>query len=135
LLYIRSNFALRAPHASAIAVVFDNMHLLPLAWYEAKFGRNNLHSAIDLGQVTIWHKLRRLVADTNLETSWAPVDKLDGTLGLNASNSTVHLLGDNVSTVQQAGSHVLSVAWVALDHLVVGLEARVGDFLDGVGLV
>lgn len=45
------------------------------------------------------------------------------------------VLGDDVTTVQQASSHVLAVPGVALDHLVVGLEARHGHLLDGVGLV
>ena len=45
------------------------------------------------------------------------------------------LLGDNVTTVEQASSHVLAVARVTLDHLVVGLEARHGDLVDRVGFV
>ena len=45
------------------------------------------------------------------------------------------VVGNNVTTVQQAGSHVLSLAGIALDHLVVGLEARHGHLLDRVGLV
>ena len=93
------------------------------------------HGAVDLGEVTVGDHLRWLVADTKLETSWAPVDELDGALGLEGGNSAVGVLGDNVTTVQEAGGHVLSVAGVALDHLVVGLEARHRDLLDGVGLV
>lgn len=95
----------------------------------------HLPGTVDLSQVTVGNQLRRLEADTNLETSGAPVDKLDGLLGLESGNSSMNLLGDNITTVQQAGSHVLAVAGVALDHLVVGLEAVVGNFLDGVGLV
>lgn len=45
------------------------------------------------------------------------------------------VLGDDVTTVQQAGGHVLSISGVALDHLVVGLEARHCHLLDRVGLV
>lgn len=45
------------------------------------------------------------------------------------------VVGDNVTTVQQASGHVLAVAGVTLDHLVVGLEAGHGHLLDGVGLV
>jgi hypothetical protein len=97
--------------------------------------RRNLHSAIDFGQITVGDHLRRLIADTNLEASWAPVNELNGALGLKSSNCIVDLLGNNITTVQQAGSHVLSVAGVALDHLIVGLEAGHGDLLDGIGLV
>lgn len=93
------------------------------------------HGAVDLGEVAVGHRLRGLVADTDLETSRAPVDELDGALGLEVGDGLVRVLGDNIATVQQARSHVLAVAGVALDHLVVGLEAGVGDLHDGVGLV
>jgi hypothetical protein len=79
--------------------------------------------------------VRGLVADTELEASRAPVDELDGPLGLERRDSGVGVLGDNVTAVQQARGHVLAVAGVALDHLVVGLEARHGHLLDRVGLV
>ena len=95
----------------------------------------HLHSTIDLGEITIRHVLRSLVADTELESSGAPVDELDGTLGLKSGNSGVGVVGDNVTTVQQACGHVLAMTGVALDHLVVGLEARHGNLLNGVGLV
>jgi hypothetical protein len=91
--------------------------------------------AVDSGEITVGNHLRWLVADTNLETSGAPVDELDGALSLEVSNGGVGVLGDNVTTVQQAGSHVLAVARIALDHLVVRLEAGVGDLHDRVGLV
>lgn len=84
----------------------------------------NLHSAVDLGQVAVGNHLRGLVADTNLETSRAPVNELDGALGFQGGNGAVDIIGDNISTVQQAGGHVFAVAGIALHHLVVGLEAR-----------
>jgi len=46
----------------------------------------DLHCAVDFGKISIRHHLRRLVADTNLETSWAPIDELNSTLGLQGSN-------------------------------------------------
>ena len=79
--------------------------------------------------------MRWLVADTDLESSWAPINELDSALGLESCDSTVDIVGNNVTTVQQASGHVLSVAGVTLDHLVVGLEARHGDLLNRVGLV
>ena len=45
------------------------------------------------------------------------------------------ILGDDITTVQQTCGHVLAVARVTLDHLVVGLEAGHGHLLDGVCLV
>lgn len=95
----------------------------------------HLHSAVDLGEIAVGDVLGSLVADTNLETSGAPVDELDGALGLESGDGSVGVVGDDVTAVEQAGSHVLAVAGVALDHLVVGLEAGHGHLLDRVGLV
>lgn len=95
----------------------------------------DLHSAVDLGEITVGDHLRWLEADTNLEASWAPVNELYGTLGLESGNSSVDVLGDNITTVQQAGGHVFSVARIALYHLVIWLEAGHRNFLDRVGLV
>ena len=97
--------------------------------------RSNLHSTVNLRQITIWNHLGWLIADTNLETSWAPVNELDGALGLKSSNRSIHIFGHNITTVQQASSHILSVAWVALHHLVVRLAATHRHLLDRVGFV
>jgi len=91
--------------------------------------------AVDLCEIAVGHHLGGLVADTDLEAGRAPVDELDGALGLEVGNGGVGVLGDNVATVQKASCHVLSVAGIALDHLVVGLEAGVGDLHDRVGFV
>jgi hypothetical protein len=100
-------------------------------------GRVGQHAerARDLGKVASGNERRGLVADTELESSRAPVDELDGTLGLDHADGGVGVLGDNVSTVQQAAGHVLALTGVALDHLVVGLEARNGHLGDRVVLV
>lgn len=96
---------------------------------------NDLHGAVDLGQVTVRNVLRSLVADTKFETSRAPVYELNCALGLKRGNSGVGVVGNNVTAVKQAGSHILAVAGITLDHLVVGLKAGHGDLLHGVGLV
>merc|ERR1711981_1196658 len=49
----------------------------------------------DLGEVTTWHDGWWLVVDTALETGWAPIDELDGSLGLDGGNSGVDILGDD----------------------------------------
>ena len=95
----------------------------------------NLHSAAEGSEVAVGDLLGGLVADTELEASRAPVDELDGALGLEGGNSAVGILGNNITTVEQAGGHVLAVAGVTLDHLVVGLEAVGGHLSDRVGLV
>lgn len=59
----------------------------------------NLHSSIDLGEITVRHHLRWLVADANLESSWAPIDELDSALGLEGGDCAVHIVGHNVTAV------------------------------------
>jgi hypothetical protein len=85
------------------------------------------HGTLHLGQVTSGHDGGWLVVDTDLEASGAPVDELDGTLGLDGGDGSVDVLGHNVTTVQHTAGHVLAVAGIALHHLVGGLEAGVGD--------
>merc|ERR1712213_217279 len=85
------------------------------------------HGALHLGQVAAGHHGGRLVVDANLETGGAPVDELDAPLGLDGGNGGVDILGDDVTPVEHAAGHVLAVPWVALHHLVGGLEAGVGD--------
>merc|ERR1712135_208691 len=72
-----------------------------------------------------------LVVDADLESGWAPIDELDGSLGLDGCNSGADILGDNITTVQHAAGHVFSVTWVTFDHLVGWLEASVGDLGNG----
>lgn len=79
--------------------------------------------AVDLGEIAVWHHLWWLVADTDLEASRAPVDELDGALGLEGSDGLLDIDWDDVAAVEEAGSHVLAIAWVAFHHLAVRLEA------------
>ena len=93
------------------------------------------HGTLDLGQVTTWHNSGWLVVDADLETSWTPIDKLDGSLGLDGGNSGVDVLGDDVTSVQHTASHVLAVTWITFHHLVGWLEASIGDLGNGELLV
>jgi len=90
---------------------------------------------LDLGKVTAGDGGRGLVVDADLEASGAPVDKLDSAAGLDLGDRGVDVLGDDVTAVEEAAGHVLAVAGVALDHLVVGLEAGRGDLGGGQLLV
>lgn len=67
-------------------------------------------------------EVSHLVVDTALETSGAPVDELDGALGLNGGDGSINVLGDDVTAVHEAARHVLAVAGVALGHHGSGLE-------------
>mmetsp|Transcript_22052 Transcript_22052/g.62863 ORF Transcript_22052/g.62863 Transcript_22052/m.62863 type:complete len:210 (-) Transcript_22052:957-1586(-) len=69
----------------------------------------------------------RLVVDAALEAGGAPVDELDGALGLHRRNGRIHVLGHHITTVHEAAGHVLAVAGVALGHHAGGLERAVGD--------
>merc|ERR1711865_87958 len=66
-------------------------------------------SAHHLGKIAAWHDSGRLVVDSALESSWRPVDKLDGTLCLDGRHGCVHILGHHISTVHHAASHVFAV--------------------------
>jgi len=96
---------------------------------------DHAHCTLDLGQISSWHNGWWLVVDTALETGWAPVDELDGALGFNGGNSSVDVLGDDITSVHQAAGHVLSVTGVALGHHGGWLKGRVGDLSDGELLV
>ena len=83
-----------------------------------------------LGEISSWNNSWWLVVDSDLESSWAPVNELNGSLGLDGGDGSVDVLWNDISSVQEANSHVLSVAWIALHHLVGWLEATVGDVID-----
>jgi len=89
----------------------------------------------NLGEITTGNDGRRLIVDTALETGRAPVDELDGSLGLDGGNGGVDILGDDVTSEHEAACHVLSVSGVALGHHGGGLEGGVGDLSDGQLLV
>ena len=91
--------------------------------------------AHDLGEIATWDDGGWLVVDTALEASWAPVDELDGSLGLDGGDGGVDILGDDVTSVHEAAGHVLSVSWVTLGHHGGGLERAVSDLGDGELLV
>lgn len=89
----------------------------------------------NLGEITAGDERGRFVADTELETGRTPVDELDRSLCLDLGNGGVDVLGDDVTSVEQATGHVLSLSRVTLDHLVVGFETRERHLGDRVGLV
>jgi len=92
------------------------------------------NGSLDVSEATILRSGRDshglLVVDAELETSRAPLDQVEGGLGLESSGSNVAVAGNNVTTVQQSNSHVLAIAGVADNHLIVGLEALEGDIVD-----
>ena len=91
---------------------------------------NHANGSHDFGEISSGDNGRGLVVDTALEAGGAPVDELDGSLGLDGGDSGVDVLGDDVSSVHHAAGHVLSVSGVALGHHGSGFEGGVGDFRD-----
>jgi len=78
--------------------------------------------AHNLGEITTGHNSGGLVVDTALEASGAPVDELDGSLGLDGGDSGVDILGDDITSVHEAAGHVLTVTRITLGHHGGGLE-------------
>jgi hypothetical protein len=72
-----------------------------------------------------------LVVDTDLETGWAPVNELNGSLGLDGGNSGVDVLWNDITSVHAGDGHVFTVSWVALGHSVCWFEDGIGDFSNG----
>ena len=62
--------------------------------------RQHAHATSDLGQVTTRDVGRGLITDAELETSRAPVDELNGALGLDNTDGRVNVLGNDVTTVK-----------------------------------
>ncbi|KAE8749546.1 hypothetical protein FOCC_FOCC003811 [Frankliniella occidentalis] len=82
----------------------------------------------NLGQVTTRDDGWGLVVDANLEASRAPINKLDALLSFDVGDGGIDILGHNVTSVQKATGHVLSMARVTLHHLVGWLKARICHF-------
>merc|ERR1740121_3557797 len=70
----------------------------------------------DLGEITTWDNGWWLIVDTALETSWAPVNELNGSLGLDGGNGSVDVLWNDITSVHHAAGHVFTVSWVTLGH-------------------
>jgi len=91
---------------------------------------NHAYSSLDTGKITSWNNSRWLVVDTTLETSGAPIDELNSSLGLDGGDSRVDILRHNITSEHHATSHELTVTWVTLGEHIRWLEHGVGDLSD-----
>merc|ERR1712149_96660 len=57
---------------------------------------------LHLGEIATRHHSWWLVIDATLKASRAPVDELDGTLGLDGGDGSIDVLGDDITTVHHA---------------------------------
>jgi hypothetical protein len=67
------------------------------------------------------------VVDAELETGRAPLYEVERRLCFESTSSSSAVAGHDVTTVQQRDRHVLSIARVADDHLVVRLKAWINQ--------
>ena len=63
-----------------------------------------------------------------LETSWTPIDELNGSLGLDLCNGSVDIFWHNITTVEETACHIFAMSWIAFDHLIGWFETGSGDF-------
>merc|ERR550514_2384191 len=69
----------------------------------------------NFSQVTSWDNSWWLVIDSAFESSWAPIDELDGSFGFDGGNGGVNVFWDDITSVHQTTGHIFSVSWVAFD--------------------
>ena len=70
----------------------------------------------------------KLETFSNLEASWTPVHKLNGSFGLDCCNSCIHIFRYHITAKQQTASHIFAMTWVTFYHLIGRLKTHVGDF-------
>jgi len=93
--------------------------------------RQHAAGTLDLGKIASGNSSGRLVVNSALEASGAPVNELNAAVGLDFSDGGADVLGDNISAVHHANCHVLSVTGIALGHHSIGLEDGRGELSDG----
>jgi len=92
---------------------------------------NHADGSHDLGQISSGNDGGRLIVDTNFESSRAPVNELNGSLGLDGSNGSIDVFGDDITSIQHRASHVFTVTGVTFGHHGCGFESRVGNLGNG----
>merc|ERR1719386_242166 len=90
--------------------------------------RDHAYSSHNFSEITTWDNSWRLVVDTTFETSWAPINELDGSLGFDGGNGSVDIFWDNITSVHHTTGHVFTVSWVTFGHHGSWFESGVGDF-------
>ena len=79
--------------------------------------RQHAQTAGDLRKIATGDMGGWLIADTELEASGAPVNELDRTLCLDDSNSSVDVLGDDITTVEKRARHCSTRQNQPLDNI------------------
>ena len=77
---------------------------------------DHAYGSLDHGEITRWNDSWWLIANTTIESSWAPVDKLNGSLGLDGGEGCVGILLYEINSVHEAACQVFSWSWITLSH-------------------
>jgi len=93
--------------------------------------RDHADSSHDFSEITTWDNSWRLIVNTTFETSWAPINELDGSLGFDGSNGSVNILWYNITSVHHTTGHVFTVSWITFGHHGGRFESGVCDFSNG----
>jgi len=93
--------------------------------------RDHAYSSHDFSEITTWDNSWWLIVNTAFETSWAPINELDGSLGFDGSNGSVNILWYNITSVHHTTGHVFTVSWITFGHHGGRFESGVCDFSNG----
>jgi len=89
---------------------------------------DHAYSSHNFSEITTWDDCWRLIVNTTFETSWAPINELDGSFGFDGGNGSVDIFWDNITSVHHTTGHVFSVSWVTFGHHWSWFKSGVGDF-------
>ncbi len=92
---------------------------------------DHAYSSHNFSQITSWNDSWWLIVDTNFESSWAPVNELNSSLGFNGGNWSIDVFWDDITSVQHRASHIFTMSWVTFGHHWCWFEGWVGDFSYG----
>merc|ERR1719386_593795 len=60
--------------------------------------RDHAYSSHNFSEITTWDNSWRLIVNTTFETSWAPINELDGSLGFDGGNGSVDVFWYNITS-------------------------------------
>ena len=84
----------------------------------------------DFGQVTSWYNCWWLIINSDFETSWAPVNKLNRSFCFYLLNRCIDIFWYNIASVHQRTRHIFAVPRIAFGHHVGRLERLESNFLN-----
>ena len=89
---------------------------------------DHAYSSHDFSEITTWNNSWRLIVNTTFETSWAPINELNGSFGFNSSNGSVNIFWYNITSVHHTTGHIFTMSWVTFGHHWSWFESGVSDF-------